>query len=412
LPNQLLDSGKGTEQSRKALENLRQLINTDGVALIGLDKRGIVREWNRGASRIFKYSAPQIVGHAVTHLAPPNHQVRLREILRKISKKRQLRMAERVLRLIGRCKDGSNVAVDLHIKPVQHRNQVYGFTIAATDISEAEARANELKAANEELAGSREELRASYEQLKESQHNLVRSEKLAFAARMAASVAHEIRNPLGIVTLSSEQLYRKLKGDREKQGLARAIQESTQRVNRLVSDFVNCTRPQRLKMRRRDIHKTLRKLVGFTKSNWRKHRISVILRFKEDIPPVFIDEARIEQAFLNIILNSIDAMPRGGCFTTTTDNDTTYVRIRFKDTGVGIAEENLFRVFDPFFTTKPVGTGLGLAVTYSIIASHNGLIDVESHKRRGAMFTICLPVERQKPAYVNELDLLGGRSRL
>jgi len=321
-------------------------------------------------------------------------------------------MAERVLRLIGRRKDGSKVAVQLHIKPARERKQLYGFTIAATDISEAEARANELKAANEELAGSREELRASYEQLKESQHNLVRSEKLAFAARMAASVAHEIRNPLGIVTLSSEQLYRKLKGDREKQGLARAIQESTQRVNRLVSDFVNCTRPQRLKMRRRDIHKTLRELVGFTKYNWRKHRIRVILRFKKDIPLVFIDEARIEQAFLNIILNSIDAMPRGGRFTITTDNDTMYVRIRFKDTGVGIAEGNLFRVFDPFFTTKPVGTGLGLAVTYSIIASHNGLIDVESHKRRGAMFTICLPVERQKPAYVNELDLLGGRSRL
>lgn len=404
LPIQTLQ----TNSAQDTLRHLWRLMDTDGVALIGLDKFGVVREWNRGAQHVFNYDAKEMVGRPVTKLAPPERRAALDEALRKVVRQRELRPGDRVLRLIGRRKDRSKVLVELHIKPLREHRRLYGFSIAASDISDTERRADELKQANEELARSREEVRSSYEQLKASQGNVVRSEKLAFAARMAASVAHEIRNPLGIVTLSIQQLHKKLKGDRDKQALTQAIQQSTERVNRLVTEFVNCTRPQKLRMRRRDIHKSLRKLIAFTRSKSKERRIRVNPHFENGVPPLFFDQARIEQAFLNIILNAIEAMPRGGRLTITTDYDKEYVMIRFKDSGCGIAKENLFRVFDPFFTTKAVGTGLGLAITYSIIASHNGMIAVESQKRKGATFTIRLPREKQELAYLNELALLTG----
>jgi PAS domain S-box-containing protein len=385
-------------------------MDTDGIALIGVDRKGLVREWNQGARRIFKYSAREITGEPVTKLAAPEKQGKHQGLLKEAIRKRRIRPVDSVFRLLGQRRDRSPVLVEFQIKPLREHKRVYGFSIVAKDISEVDRRENELRKANEELTWSREEVRSSYEQLKASQENQVRSEKLAFAARMAASVAHEIRNPLGIVTLAIERLREKLKGEEDKLTLADTIYQSTERVNRLVTDFVNCTRPQKLRMRKRDIHGALRKLIALTKSKFKENRIKVILRFRESAPFVFIDPSRIEQAFLNIVLNAIDAMPRGGRVTIATEYDEEFVTVIFKDSGVGIAKENLFRVFDPFFTTKPVGTGLGLAVTYSIIASHNGVITVESRKGKGATFTIRFPREKQELRYANELELLmGGR---
>jgi signal transduction histidine kinase len=111
------------------------------------------------------------------------------------------------------------------------------------------------------------------------------------------------------------------------------------------------------------------------------------------------------QVFLNIMMNALDAMPRGGGLTVSTSADEKTVAVRFRDTGCGIDANDLIRIFDPFYTTKKVGSGLGLAICYSIVASHEGTITVKSQKGKGSAFTVELPLKKPKP--VGSLDFLG-----
>jgi len=175
------------------------------------------------------------------------------------------------------------------------------------------------------------------------------------------------------------------------------------RLNEVVTNFLSFARPVNLRFVSVDVTGVLTDLEGLISAQARAHRVQVFTTFHQGPARVLADEALLKQAFLNIMLNAVEAMPAGGDLSISTRlTDPTgeagagpgrWLEVVFDDTGQGIAEENLGRIFDPFFTTKKDGTGLGLAITYRIIENHRGTVRVISQPGQGTTFIIMLPLE-------------------
>jgi PAS domain S-box-containing protein len=246
-----------------------------------------------------------------------------------------------------------------------------------------------------ELTRSQEELKTSYTELKVSKDDLVRSEKLAYTGRIAASIAHEIRNPLTNVSMSVQQLK---KGNRIKQeGFKHVeiVERNIERINYLITELLNCARPAKLNLQPYNIHKVLKDILESTKTKINLQKIKVTKNFASKLPVLKVDKEQIERALLNLITNAIEAMPHGGNLTIITELNGNFFMVKIHDTGKGIPEKDIIKIFDPFFSTKPQGVGLGLSICYGIIVSHGGIIEVESTLKGGSIFTVSLPIEQR-----------------
>jgi two-component system sensor histidine kinase HydH len=220
-----------------------------------------------------------------------------------------------------------------------------------------------------------------------------RSRRLASLGSLAAGVAHEIRNPLssikGFATFFKER-YKDNPDDRE---TAEIMVQEVERLNRVISQLLEFARPMDLNRRWDSIQDIIRHTLKMIEGEAGEKGISI----HADIPPepenIFIDTDKITQVMLNLCLNAIGAMDRGGELHVSVSMPRDgMVQIEVSDTGVGIDEENLSRIFDPYFTTKPSGTGLGLAIVYRIIEVHNGEIRVESTRGEGTKVSVFLPI--------------------
>lgn len=245
----------------------------------------------------------------------------------------------------------------------------------------------------EELTQSQKKLKTSYEQLQTSKDNLIHSEKLAYTGRISASIAHEIRNPLTNVSMSIGQLKKKFKKSQKESKHFDIIERNTERINFLITELLNSARPSKLNFQSVDIHRILKEVLDSTHSKIELGKIKVIKNFTTSSSLLKIDKEQIGRVLLNLILNAVEAMSRGGTLTIITKFNENHFVIKILDTGKGISEENLIRIFDPFFSTKPGGIGLGLTTCYGIIASHGGAIEVESKFKKGSAFVVSLPLE-------------------
>lgn len=233
------------------------------------------------------------------------------------------------------------------------------------------------------------------EMKEQTQRQLIQSERLASVGRLAAGVAHQINNPLtGVLTYSSLLLRRKSETDPERAELQVIVNE-TMRCREIVKGLLGFSKQSEPHKHAITVNSIIRNAIDLTKNQALIHDVTVRLDLDEELPPIIVDGPQIREVFLNIILNAIDAMPKGGELRVTSKmkNDQ-YVQIRFTDTGCGISPEHIDKIFDPFFTTKDAskGTGLGLAVAYGIIEKHHGEISMESEVGRGAACLIDLPV--------------------
>ena len=243
------------------------------------------------------------------------------------------------------------------------------------------------------LTRSRADLEASYELLKANKDELVRSEKLAFAGRMAAGIAHEIRNPLTNIVLSLRQLK---KGDKIKpEGLnyAEIMERNSNRIEYLITELLNCARPIKLNLQPWDIHRIIEDVLNALKIRLRTQRIKVIQKLTSHPSILLADKEYLGRVFLNIFGNAIEAMPHGGALSIDTKIKKGCFLIKIQDNGIGISEKNMIMIFDPFFSTKKGGAGLGLSTCQNIVISHGGTIEVESAWRKGSAFTVSLPLE-------------------
>jgi PAS domain S-box-containing protein len=241
------------------------------------------------------------------------------------------------------------------------------------------------------LTYSREELVVSYEALKANKDNLVRSEKLAFTGRMAAGIAHEIRNPLTNIILSLRQLKKDDKIKPEGLHYAEILERNSKRIEFLITELLNCARPIKLNLQPGDIHLLIDDILNIHKVRLKTQQIKVSKNLTDQTSVLLFDKEQLGRVFLNLTANAIDAMRPGGKLSIITKKGEDDFVIKIQDNGGGIPEKNLIKVFDPFFSTKKGGTGLGLSTVYGIVNQFKGSILVDSEPGQGTTFKIYLP---------------------
>ncbi|MCS7072668.1 MAG: response regulator, partial [Anaerolinea sp.] len=229
-------------------------------------------------------------------------------------------------------------------------------------------------------------------ELERAQKLLLRSEKLASIGHLAASIAHEINNPLMPIRNLLEEIVDELteKGvDFDRHSVA-IIQNSLERIRGIVSRLLEFARDPGSDLASVDISAVIRGVLELNRKFFEHSRIQIITQLPR-LPLIMASKDQLEQVFMNLALNAQAAMADGGTLTVTARQDASEIVITFSDTGCGISPDHVERIFDPFFSTKPNGTGLGLFVSHGIIQAHNGKIEVESELGIGTTFTIRLP---------------------
>jgi two-component system, NtrC family, sensor histidine kinase HydH len=253
---------------------------------------------------------------------------------------------------------------------------------------------------SQELQKTAEGLEVSYKKLQQQSDRIIaveeklrRAEKLSTLGEMSAVLAHEIRNPLGSIRGTAEILRDDYKpGDPKFEFIEIQIRE-TERLNRVVEDFLRMSKPHPPEMHSCSVIDELETVVTLTCKDAAERKVAVTLQDRPGLPDVSGDGEKLRQAFLNIIINALQATPANGRVDIDARQVGSNLEIRFRDTGQGIDPESLKRVFEPFFTTRVEGTGLGLAITKKIIESHGGTLDLESEIGKGTTVIVCLPVK-------------------
>lgn len=248
-------------------------------------------------------------------------------------------------------------------------------------------------------------------ELMHSQENLIASEKLASLGTMAAGMAHEIKNPLVSLRTFTQLLPQRFQDEEFRNKFASIVPQEIDKINKIAESLLRFGRPHKPEFTQINVNEVLEEILALFDNEARKNNVKVSTKLA-DIPSITADPGQLSQAFVNIILNSIQAMPKGGELAVHTDvgeviklapgagaeqsgddaKPVPVVFVEIADTGMGIPEENLKKVFDPFFTTKEVGgTGMGLPITLRIIEEHHGSIKVRSQVGKGTTFLITLP---------------------
>jgi len=245
-----------------------------------------------------------------------------------------------------------------------------------------------------EMAG---QLLQARQRMEEANRCLVQHEKLASIGRMAATIAHEIRNPLTSVKLNIQKVS-------EEEALGEAVRahlglslEGIDQIERFIKELLNFTRVQELSLELWSVDQIVEESLKVCRDVLAQKKITVERACAEGLPPILADADKLRQVFLNVLRNAHEAVDPGGRITigcdTVPDGGRTMVRVRIADNGPGIAEKDRPNIFEPFYTTKPSGFGLGLANARKIVEQHNGSIAVGKKRGRGAAFVILIPAE-------------------
>jgi two-component system NtrC family sensor kinase len=265
------------------------------------------------------------------------------------------------------------------------------FTEQDLELLQAMAASVAVAVENANLYG---ELADFAKELERSQAQLVQAEKMAAIGRLAASIAHEINNPLQAIHNSLHlSLHESLAGDKRLHYLAMA-QAEAQRLIEIVQRMLDFYRPSRGGVEPADVNAIAENVLALAHKRLQHGDVRVFPHLSPGLPPVPVVPDQITQVFLNIVINAIEAMPSGGDLRLETllSEDGRWVVVCFHDTGPGLSPEEIANLFEPFYTTKPDGTGLGLAISYGIVERHGGMIEVSSRPDQGTTFVVKLPV--------------------
>jgi nitrogen fixation negative regulator NifL len=264
------------------------------------------------------------------------------------------------------------------------------------DITERKQAEENLQAANQHLQRTLVELETKRDELTAMTQQLWQASKLATMGELAASIAHELNNPLATVGLRTENLMMQLPEDSEQRKPLEIIAQEVDRMASLVNNLLQFSRRSHRQVSTVDAREEIANSVEFVHYHLRTRKIKVVQEFGDPLPTIQADRQQLRQLFLNLLTNASDAMPRGGKVTVrvaSSGSDDEVVAIDFSDTGEGISAEDLEKIWQPFFTTKPEGkgTGLGLAICRRIVEEHGGTIEIQSQPGEGTTVHTVFP---------------------
>lgn len=392
----------GLEHSEDSHTLLARLVELAEDAIISTDDRQKIVLFNRGAEKIFGYTADEALGHPIEMLLPSRvHDVH-REFMERFGRGEIVsrRMGERN-EVFGLRKGGEEFPAEASIS----RHVVGGtiiFTAVLRDISERKRIELEIRQLNQDLergvAERTAELQARNEEMRELTQQLWQAAKLASVGEVAAGIAHELNNPMATVCLRIESVIGKTSIDDPRRKALEIVDQELKRMSNLIANLLHFSRRSQDRYQQLDPRSELLKTVELVQYLIKKQNIQVLQEFHPKTPPLHGDRQKIRQVFLNLLTNAADAMPHGGTMTlklkpTSLEDGRPAVQIEVRDTGVGIAAAHLPHVFEPFFTTKDEdkGTGLGLPICKRIVEEHQGTLSISSEEHRGTCVALVLP---------------------
>jgi two-component system sensor histidine kinase HydH len=230
-------------------------------------------------------------------------------------------------------------------------------------------------------------------QIRELQEKVRRSERLASLGRLAAGVAHEIRNPLSSIRGFAQYFQKRFKGQTEEEGYAAVMIREVDRLNRVITELLDFAGPKEPRREPHSLEEIAEHALKLLAPDLNARKVAVAREYEPGLPPIPVDRDQISQVFINILLNALESMEEGGEIRIGLRRSAPPpgIEVRIADTGMGIPADDLEKVFDPFFSRKRKGTGLGLAIVHQIIAGHRGEIGVKSAAGKGTTFRIILP---------------------
>lgn len=237
-----------------------------------------------------------------------------------------------------------------------------------------------------------QQLLESYEKLREAQQELIRKERLAALGEMAATVAHEIRNPMTAIRGFAQRIGRRLHDPATADKYLNIIISEVDRLDEVIRSVLDFGKRPVMRKQAARIDGIIREALLILDDKIKRKSLKVKKRIDERLPLVMLDEDQMKQVIINLLQNAVDVTPRGELMVIEAASRNTGLMIRVSDTGSGITPEITEKIFEPFFTTKAKGTGLGLAMVQRIVEEHNGTINVDNLPGKGAAFTVHLPL--------------------
>jgi PAS domain S-box-containing protein len=357
------------ERLKEFSENIVESIN---VGIVAADLHDRVESWNSQIERLTGITREQAVGRRLADLLPTDLCERFESVKGETGIHNIYKFAFRA-NVNGYHPERTGAVLNIAIAPLVSKElKEIGRLIIFDDITD------------------RSEL----------ERRLVQADKLSSIGLLAAGVAHEVNTPLAVISTYAQMLAKQVTGDDQKSKLLDKIAKQTFRASEIVNSLLNFSRTSTSDFGDVQLNRIVEETVSLVRHQLDKARVTVELDLADISPVIKGNSGKLQQVFLNLVLNARDAMDGGGVLLIRTGCNGDCARVEVRDTGQGIPAENLSRIYDPFFTTKVArkGTGLGLSVTYGIVQEHGGSIEVESVVGRGTTFQLEFPLARKPVA--------------
>lgn len=368
IARDITDRRRAEEALRKSEATARAFLESAAEGIVAVDRHGRITLVNPRAADMFGYRREELLGEQVELLIP--ERVRGAHVAHRADyfSRPRARSMGLGLDLTGRRKNGTEfpIEVSLSFVPDEQGSLAMAFI---TDISDRVAMERQAR----------------------------QVEKLTALGTLAAGIAHEVNNPIGVISSRIELMLLEAEGqDLPVEHLEdlRVLHRHAQRLGRIAESLLSFARQHQRELRPVDVNDVVEETLMLVGKQISKGGIHVLTALDPTLPPVLGDATALGQVLMNLVLNSRDAMPNGGTLrieTSRVQGQPGSIRLAVSDTGCGIPPEVLGKISEPFFTTKPEGTGLGLSVSYKIVREHGGTVEVRSEPGHGTTFTIVLP---------------------
>lgn len=355
------------EQKASQIERLKEfhenIIDSLSIGVLTVDLDDRIESWNPQMERLLGISRAEAVQSFMGDILPP-------DLLAEIASRANHEQVISIYKFRLRGRRGEEFVINASFAPLIGKNgEPDGRLILLDDIT----------------------------QRIRMEEQMVQNEKLTSLGLLAAGVAHEVNTPLAVISNYIQMLSKQIPGEDPRQKTIEKIVKQTFRASEIVNNLLNFSRTAAAEFSEIDLNSVLDETLTLVQHPFRTARVNVVRNFAKPLPVMLGSTTRLQQVFLNLLMNARDAMPSGGMVELRTYAQNGSVEVEITDTGIGIRPENLHRIFDPFFTTKASGrgTGLGLSVSYGIVKEHGGKVEVRSTPEKGTSFRLEFPVARK-----------------